>query len=231
MTGPTAAFEGRHGLFEQVTGPFEIGALGGRGRPFAIERTNFKFFAAEYHAQAPLAMALALRGKVRTEEIEAIDVQIYAMAYSEIGSEPAKWDPRTRETADHSLPYMLAVALRDGRLTPASFEPQHYLDPSLRPLMNRIRVAESSEFTRHFPQELQSRIDVVTRSGQRFTEQATYPKGHARNPMTDADVETKFRDLSVDVLGDARVNAAVHALWHLDEAPRIGAVLDVLVRP
>ena len=231
MTGPTAAFEGRHGLFEQVTGPFEIGALGGRGRPFAIERTNFKFFAAEYHAQAPLAMALGLRGKVRTEEIEAIDVQIYAMAYSEIGSEPAKWDPRTRETADHSLPYMLAVALRDGRLTPASFEPQHYLDPSLRPLMNRIRVAESSEFTRHFPQELQSRIDVVTRSGQRFTEQATYPKGHARNPMTDADVETKFRDLSVDVLGDARVNAAVHALWHLDEAPRIGAVLDVLVRP
>ena len=231
MTGPTAAFEGRHGLGEQVTGPFEIGALGGGGRPFAIERTNFKFFAAEYHAQAPLAMALALRGKVRTEEIEAIDVQIYAMAYSEIGSEPAKWDPRTRETADHSLPYMLAVALRDGRLTPASFEPQHYLDPSLRPLMNRIRVAESSEFTRHFPQELQSRIDVVTRSGQRFTEQATYPKGHARNPMTDADVETKFRDLSVDVLGDAQVNAAVHALWHLDEAPRIGAVLDVLVCP
>src|SRR5881296_942570 len=56
MTGPTAAFEGRHGLCEQVTGPFEIGALAGRGRPFAIERTNFKFFAAEYHAQAPLAM-------------------------------------------------------------------------------------------------------------------------------------------------------------------------------
>src|SRR5437870_12242885 len=151
MTGPTAAFEGRHGLCEQVTGPFELGDLGGAGRPFAIERTNFKFFAAEYHAQAPLAMALALRGKVRTEEIEAIEVQIYAMAYSEIGSEPATLDPRTRETADHSLPYILAVALRDGRLTPASFEPQHYLAPSLRPLLNRIRVAESSELTRHFP--------------------------------------------------------------------------------
>jgi 2-methylcitrate dehydratase len=54
MTGPTAAFEGRHGLAEQATGPFEIGALGGRDRPFAIERTNFKFFATEYHAQAPL---------------------------------------------------------------------------------------------------------------------------------------------------------------------------------
>jgi len=228
MTGPTAAFEGRHGLGEQVTGPFEIGALGGDGLPFAVERTNFKFFAAEYHAQAPLAMALTLRGKVRVEEIDAIDVQIYAMAYSEIGSEPAKWDPRTRETADHSLPYMLAVALRDGRITPASFEPQRYLDPSLRPLMNKIRVAESPEFTRRFPQELRSQIDVTTRSGQRFTERAEYPKGHARNPMTDADVETKFRDLAGDGLGAQRANAALQTLWRLDEAPRAGVVLDAL---
>src|SRR3989441_9427746 len=228
MTGPTAAFEGRHGLWEQVTGPFELGALGGRDTPFAIERTNFKFFAAEYHAQAPLAMALTLRGKVRVEEIDAIDVQIYAMAYSEIGSEPAKWDPRTRETADHSLPYMLAIALRDGRITPASFEPQRYLDPSLRPVMNRIRVVESPEFTRRFPQELGSQIDVVTRSGQRFTTRAEYPKGHARNPMTDDAVGTKFRDLSLDVLGAEQVNAALQVLWHLDEAPRTSAVLDAL---
>src|SRR6266542_1125413 len=209
MTGPTAAFEGRHGLCEQVTGSFEIGALGGRGRPFAIERTNFKFFAAEYHAQAPLAMALALRSKMRTEEIEAIEMQIYAMAYSEIGSEPAKWDPRTRETADHSLPYMLAVALRDGRITPASFEPQRYLDASLRPLMNRIRVAESPEFTRRFPQELVSEIEVITRSGQRLTERAEYPKGHVRNPMTDDDLDAKFRDLSPPLPALAQTAAAL----------------------
>src|SRR5437879_5913689 len=122
---------------------------------------------------------------------------------------------------------MLAVAWQDGRITPASFEPRRYVDPSLRPLMNRIRVAENPELTRQFPQELPSQIDVTTRSGQRFTERAEYPKGHARNPMTDADVATKFRDLSVDVLG-ARVDPALQALWRLDEAPRIGAVLDVL---
>jgi len=227
MTGPTAAFEGRHGLCEQVTGPFELGALGGAGRPFAIERTNFKFFAAEYHAQAPLAVALALRSKVRADEIETLDVQIYAMAHSEIGSEPAKWDPRTRETADHSLPYMLAVALVDGRITPASFEPKRYLDPSLRPLMNRIRVAENPDLTRRFPGELASQIDVTTRSGQRYTERAEYPKGHARNPMTDADVETKFRDLAEDVLGQAQAAGALEALWRLDEVVRIDAIVDL----
>ena len=123
---------------------------------------------------------------------------------------------------------MLAVALRDGRITPASFEPQRYLDPSLRPLMNKIRVAESPEFTRRFPQELRSQIDVTTRSGQRFTERAEYPKGHARNPMTDADVETKFRDLAGDGLGAQRANAALQTLWRLDEAPRAGVVLDAL---
>ena len=228
MTGPTAAFEGRHGLWEQVTGPFELGTLGGRDTPFAIERTNFKFVATEYHAQAPIAIALRLRAKVSVEEIEAIDVRIYAMAHSEIGSEPAKWDPRTRETADHSLPYMLAVALRDGRVTPASFEPARYLDPSLRPLMNRIRVAEHPEFTRRFPQELVSEIEVITRSGQRLTERAEYPKGHVRNPMTDDDLDAKFRDLSTHLLGPAQTEAALSALWRLEEADRIGSVLDLV---
>lgn len=227
MTGPTAAFEGRHGLCEQVAGLFELGALGGAGRPFAIERTNFKLFAAEYHAQAPLAVALALRHKVRAEEIETLDVQIYAMAHSEIGSEPAKWDPRTRETADHSLPYMLAVALVDGRITPASFEPKRYLDPSLRPLMNRIRVAENPELTRRFPGELPSQIDVTTRAGVRFTERAEYPKGHARNPMTDGDIDSKFRDLADDVLGKAQAARALDALWRLDEAPGISTIIDL----
>lgn len=227
MTGPTAAFEGRHGLCEQVTGPFALGALGGADRAFAIERTNFKLFAAEYHAQAPLAVALALRSKVRAEEIDSLDVHIYAMAHSEIGSEPAKWDPQTRETADHSLPYMLAVALVDGRITPASFEPKRYLDPSLRPLMNRIRVTEDPELTRRFPGELPSRLDVTTRSGLRFTERAEYPKGHARNPMTDADVAAKFRDLSDEILGEARAARALETLWRLDEVEGIGAVVDL----
>ena len=231
MTGPTAAFEGRHGVWEQVTGPFQLGPLGGRGTSFAIERTNFKFFAAEYHAQAPLAMALAVRPKIRVDAIDAIDVQIYAMAHSEIGSEPAKWDPQTRETADHSLPYMLAVALVDGRITPASFERTRYLDPALRPLMNRIRVTANPEFTRRFPMELVSEITVVTRDGQRLVERADFPKGHTRNPMSDADIGTKFRDLSSDVLAPTQVATALEMLWSLEKADRLEPMLECFSAP
>lgn len=114
MTGPTAAFEGKDGIWERVTGQFELGAMGGDGRPFGIERTNLEFFPSEYHSQAPLWIALELRKKIAAADIEAINVQTYFAARSEIGSEPQKWNPQTRETADHSLPYLLAVGLLRG---------------------------------------------------------------------------------------------------------------------
>ena len=88
-------------------------------------------------------------------------------------------------------------------------------------------LAAAELFTRRFPQELVSEIEVVTRSGQRFTARADYPKGHARNPMTDADVEAKFRDLSTGALGSARMDAALRALWRLENADRIAAVVDL----
>ena len=226
MTGPTAAFEGRHGLCEQVTGPFALGELGGE-RGFAIERANLKFYATEYHSQAPLWAALVLREKLQGEEIEAVDVQTYRTAYSEIGSEAEKWDPRNRETADHSLPYLLAVALRDGRITPAIFESACYLDPELRPLMARIRIAENPEFTKAFPDSLTSEITVTTRSGRRYTERTAYPKGHARNPMSDQDIERKFRDLSSAALTPAQADAALAFLRDLEKAPDARQLLDL----
>lgn len=228
MTGPTAAFEGRHGLWEQVTGPFELGALGGNGAPFGIERTNLKFFPAEYHSQAPLWIALDLRSQVRAEDIESIDVETYYTAYSEIGSEPEKWDPQTRETADHSLPYLLALGFIDGRIGAESFSDARLRDPALRQLMQRIRVAENAAFTREFPSRLLTRITVSTRGGERLSATASYPKGHAMNPMSDADVESKFADLSGDAFTSARRDAIVQALWAIDGAGNVGDALELI---
>jgi 2-methylcitrate dehydratase len=228
MTGPTAAFEGRHGVWEKVTGPFQLGRLGGDGVGFGVERTNLKFFPAEYHSQAPLWIALDLRSQVPCEDIESIDVQTYYTAWSEIGSEPEKWDPQTRETADHSLPYLLGVALMDGGIRSDSFSAARMRDPALRSLMQRIRVAENPEFTREFPAKLVTRIEVTTRGGQRLSATASYPKGHARNPMSDADVESKFDDLTRELIPAARRAALIGALRDVDQATDIARVLELV---
>lgn len=228
MTGPSAAFEGRHGLWEQVTGPFELGRLGGKDAAFGIERTNLKFFPSEYHSQAPLWIALDLRSKVGVEEIESVDVETYYTAYSEIGSEPEKWAPKTRETADHSLPYLLALGLMEGRIGVDSFSEERMRDPALRALMQRIRISENKAFTGEFPSKLVTRIEVTTRSGERLTGTAAYPKGHAKNPMSDADVESKFADLSRDLLAPHQCDALLRALWDVDQAADVGKVLALI---
>ena len=223
ITGPTEAFEGRHGIFEQVTGRFDVGQLGGQsGHPYAIERSNLKFFPAEGHSQVPIELALSLRDKVSVDDIEQLNVETYWMTYSEIGSEPAKWDPQTRETADHSLPYLLAAAFSDGTISPRTFDQERILDPALRPLMARITVSEDPELTHRFPEVMESRFELITKSGDRLTAQAQHPKGHTKNPMSDADVETKFRSACATHLNEARCDTALDLLWRLDGLDDVG---------
>jgi 2-methylcitrate dehydratase len=228
MTGPTEAFEGRHGVWDQVTGRFELPTLGSQESGFGIQRTGIKFFPTEYHSQIPLGLILRLRQRVSVEEIEEVRIETYELAYSEIGSEPQKWDPTTRETADHSLPYMVAAALRDNEVSLAMFEEARFRDTSLRPLMNRIKVRENSEFTRAFPRKMMNRIELITKSGERHVEQGSYPKGHLKNPMTDAEVEDKFRALCRGLLPPERCEAIVRKVWELEESDDIGRVLDLI---
>jgi 2-methylcitrate dehydratase len=228
MTGPTAAFEGFNGVWDQVTGKFALGPMGGGGRAFAIERTNMKFFPSEYHSQAPMWMALELRKRVAIEEIAAIDVKTYHVAYSEIGSEPAKWDPQTRETADHSLPYLLALALMDGEITTDSFTVARMRDTATRTLMQKIRITESDEFTARFPAEVVTEIVLTTTAGAQHRQTASYPRGHARNPMADAEVDQKFFALA-DAVMERRARDDLHrALWSIDKAASIRAVLELV---
>jgi 2-methylcitrate dehydratase len=95
--------------------------------------------------------------------------------------------------------------------------------------MQRIKVSENKEFTRQFPGRLMTEIEVVTRSGQKLTASAQYPKGHAKNPMNDDDVNSKFAGLCGDALAPARRDALLKALWDVDRAADIGKVLELTV--
>ncbi len=162
-------------------------------------------------------------------EIEAINVETYFTAWSEIGSEPEKWHPKSRETADHSLPYLLSLGFIDGGVKLNSFTPERIADPALHALMNRIKISENKAFTAAFPETLSTRIEVVTKGGQRMIEVAQYPKGHAKNPMTDEDVNNKFAMVCEGVMPAAQRDKLRDALWNLDQAANLDRVFELLV--
>ena len=227
MTGPTAAFEGKDGVFDKVTGKFVLGPLGGANKAFGIDRTNLKFFPSEYHSQAPSWIMLRLREKVKPDEVASIDVQTYFTAWSEIGSEPEKWNPQTRETADHSLPYLLSLAFIDGGIRADSFSQERMRDPALKALMSKIKISENKSFTARFPNELVTQIEITTRAGQKVVETAVYPKGHAKNPMTDADVESKFHMACGELLPRARRENLLKLLWNVEQAANLDTLFEL----
>src|SRR5262249_2176480 len=119
MTGPTPIFEGDLGFFNLVSqAPLELPPLGGSGRPFMITRTYIKFWPAEYHSQSAIDAALQLREEIGdVRQVKSIDIHTFEASYNIIGKYAEAWAHRTRETADHSLPYCTAIALTDGGVT------------------------------------------------------------------------------------------------------------------
>jgi 2-methylcitrate dehydratase len=229
MTGPPQPFEGSSGIFEQVTGPFEL-RLPVSSTELIIEDIHTKIRPAEYNAQGPLDLILDLRDDVRIEDIDTIDLETYRLTVHEIGSDAAKWDPRTRETADHSLPYLMAVALVDGVIDRDSCSPERVLDPALRPLMARIRIVDNPAFSAAFPAELNNRIIVGLRDGGTVERHSAFPRGHRRNPVTDDDLTTKFEEVVRRAPAPDREIAArlLDRLWSIDEVPDIGVVMQPL---
>ena len=228
MDGPPEPFEGRSGLFEQVTGPLQLDGFGDAraGVPFKLADASIKYFPAQIHTQAGAAMALELREEFDLDELERIRVATYRVAVRNAAGEPEKWDPKTRETADHSLPYVVAAALRDGAVTPASFSAERIADPLLRPLMRKVEVSEDPEATRRYPAEQRARTEVELRSGRRLTRTVDYPKGHSRNPLSDSELERKFQGLTVGVLPEARRARLFDLLWRFDELENLDPLFE-----
>jgi 2-methylcitrate dehydratase len=230
MTGPPAPFEGRDGLWQHlgIEAP-KWGPFGGSPEPFRITATSFKAYPSVVHTQGPIGLALELRPQVAPAQIEAVHVATYHDAVRRTAAEAEKWDPRTRETADHSMPYLVAAAWADGAVTPATFAPARIQDPSLRPLIQKLTIVEDPDFTRRYPAEACTRIDVTTTDGRRLTAETRYPKGHRRNPLTDAEVEAKFRGLAAGALGARACDAVLAHARGLDTASTLDGLFESLV--
>jgi 2-methylcitrate dehydratase len=228
MTGADRPFEGKHGLWDLITGPFSLEPFGGRGGPFRTPEVQLKYWPVEYNAQLAVWAALELRSRVDWRELAEIDIGTYKFAYSEIGSDPEKWDPKTRETADHSLPYIFAKALVDGTIGLGAFEPSAYRDPALRPIMAKIRVRIDPQGDAIYPKVVSMTVRATTKDGRQIMFQPRDPLGHNNNPMQDKDIDAKFLAAVEPVLGQSGARRALECWWDLENSTDISGALDLL---
>jgi 2-methylcitrate dehydratase len=232
MTGPAPIFEGEMGFFAEVArGEFDLPELGGReGAGYMLPRTYIKNWPAEYHAQSAIDAALQVRKEIGDPAvIDRVLVETFDVAV-EIIADPEKWRPRTRETADHSLPYCVAVALQDGEVGLAQFSEERIADPTLLDLVSRVEVAQDAEFSDRYPASTPNRIEVVTKSGESVAREVEFPRGHSGNPMSDEEVEQKFRRLAEAELSPERQSEVLGRLWSLEKERDLTRLLALLQR-
>src|SRR5262249_22791084 len=227
LIGPGNAFEGRNGLWENVTGPFELPAFPSKGGEPFTPKVQIKYWPVETNGQPVIFAALKLRELVDPRDLKEIEVFTSKFTWFEIGSEPEKWDPRTRETADHSLPYMLARTLIDGTLNVASFRTEAVLDASLRPLMAKIKVTVDDAIEAMLP-DMALRIVGTTQSGARHAVQVGNPFGHPNTRMRDEHVGEKFARLAEPVIGKTRSAEALARWWRIRDAPDMRPLIALL---
>ena len=218
---------------EGFTGPGEVFEGSGHsdwplpGTPM-IGETRTKSLPVCYHGQSSVFAAIELRDKVDLKQIEEIQVDGYQVAVFMMGDDASRWAPTTRETADHSLPYCVAIGLLDGELTSASFADERLRDPAVAELMRKVKVSEDPALSAQYPEGAPGRVSIRMKSGEKHVVEIRYPKGHEKSPMGDAEIERKFRDLCSATLGKAGCDRALAALWQLetiDDTNRITALL------
>jgi 2-methylcitrate dehydratase len=160
-------------------------------------------------------------------EIEAVNIRVSRSAIKVMADSPDKWRPQTHETADHSMPYSAGVALMYGHIDTEYYEAPYLHDPRLLDLVSRVKCIPSEEADRHEKEYNLCDLELVLKSGQRKTVRVDYHRGHYKNPMSDAEMEEKFRLLANKQMSRTRVDGLVRRLWDLENMERVGDLLQM----
>jgi len=189
--------EGRDGISSWA---WDIEALVGKlGNSYKIMECGMKAFPTEAltHTHLSCLLNAMISNDLVYSDIKEVKVTCFAQAY-DILFDPTKYRPESRETADHSLPYCLAAAMVDKKITTDSFSDEKLKDPRIFEVIDKIKGEPSQEFEKMFPAKQPSRVVVTTNDDRTFEEYLEYPKGDPREPMTTNDLENKFNSLAGD---------------------------------
>jgi len=228
-SGPEHVIDGKEGLTHAFGPEWKLGLLTeGLGESWRITQCGMKAFPTEALTHTPISAVLDL---VKTNDLhpdQVTKIQIRSLARAaDILSDPSKYDPHTKETADHSLPYVIAAALVDRQVTPVQFTMEKIMDKRIRQQLRKVEVVADPEIEKVFPALQRAIVHMETSDGRCFTKQLDYPKGDPRNPLTDQELEEKFAALAEGVLSKSAQKRVRDSVWNLE---RLGSVSELMAQ-
>ena len=229
MTGPLQIFEGPRGFFHGISGEFELGTFGGQNEPFRIMQSSVKHFAVGSVAQTALECILKIRSEISSiRDISRVELRTFAFGVNVMADSPSKWAPENRETADHSLPYCIAIMLMFGEINDEYFSERYLREETILSLMQRVDIVADEEATKLFPEQRKSKVLIQMDTGIEHYAELSYHKGHPSNPMSDAEVEMKFKEQAEIYLSVRESDEIIDQWWELDSQRDIPSLLSNL---
>ncbi len=229
-TGTEQIFEGKEGLMQTLGPDWDIDKLvGGLGDRFKILDCSMKAFPTEAltHSHISATLKVVIENDIKPEDIKEVKVTTIARAV-DILFDPEKYRPTSRETADHSLPYCIAAAIVDRKITAEQFNEERIKDPKIQRVLPKIKGKASEEFERMFPEKQPSKVTIQLKSGEEHSAQLDYPKGDPREPMSEEDLITKFEGLSSELLSEKKQKEIKDAIWNLENFESTGEFMSLL---
>ncbi|HJT71759.1 MAG TPA: MmgE/PrpD family protein [Terriglobales bacterium] len=236
ITGPLEVIEGEKGFMDAIAGMFEVDWS--REALDRVPATILKKYNAEIHSQTAIEAALSLKTEHRFDvrEIESINVEIFDVAFHIIGGgdEGDKMQVRSKEEADHSLPYLIAVALLDGQVMPEQYQPERIIRNGVQQLLRRITIRPSDDYSARFPKEMPCRLTVSLRNGKSVSVECKDYPGFITRPMTWDDAFKKFEELaSPHTSPELRrsISDSIHHLERIEVAALTRLLSDIRCSP
>jgi 2-methylcitrate dehydratase len=228
-SGPEHVIDGKEGLAQCMGPDWKLEILEeGLGDGFRITGCGMKAFPTEALTHAPISCTLDLikENDLAPDDVEQVHIRSLARA-ADILADPTKYDPRTKETADHSLPYVIAAAVAERQVTPLQFTDEKIMDPTIRAQLHKVKVVADPEIEALFPELQRVIVTIRATDGREFSKQIDYPKGDPRNPLTDEEIEEKFEALAAPIMPAEERQELKEAVWNLESVESITELMQL----
>ena len=199
----------------------------GLGTEWEILQNGFKYYPSILASHSPIQATLAIVAKHKPDPKRI--VSITNETYDTVKSHFSNKDVTTLMGARVSVPYCIAAAAVDGELTQRQFAAGRVHDALIRQVLARTEVVPDAELNKLYPAKFPARVTITLDDGTKLTETVLLPKGDPGAPLSDDELEAKYRDNAEPLLGKAGAMALRDAIWRLDDAPDVAALVRAMI--